>query len=307
MDSSGLVLVTGATGAQGGATARRLLARGRRVRFLARDPYSPAARALAASGAQAAQGDLGDAASIAAAVQGVAAVFSVQVPDVTGNDHERRHGFALVQAARAAGVSQFVHTSVAQTGRHTGFPGWNSGRWSNKYWTDKGDIEEAVRHAGFAHWTVLQPAFMMDNLARPKSGFMFPHLHQGELLTALRPDTQLHFIAAADVGAFAAAAIDDPARWDGLTLPLASEALTMSEVAATLARVLKADVKALHVSPQQALDRGLFPGWVNAQEWINEVGYAVDIHEVRSRAIPLTPLDAWAAAHSASIQMPARR
>ena len=112
MDSSGLVLVTGATGAQGGATARRLLARGRRVRFLARDPYSPAARALAASGAQAAQGDLGDAASIAAAVQGVAAVFSVQVPDVTGNDHERRHGFALVQAARAAGVSQFVHTSV---------------------------------------------------------------------------------------------------------------------------------------------------------------------------------------------------
>jgi uncharacterized protein YbjT (DUF2867 family) len=215
MDSSGLVLVTGATGAQGGATARRLLARGRRVRFLARDPYSPAARALAASGAQAAQGDLGDAASIAAAVQGVAAVFSVQVPDVTGNDHERRHGFALVQAARAAGVSQFVHTSVAQTGRHTGFPGWNSGRWSNKYWTDKGDIEEAVRHAGFAHWTVLQPAFMMDNLARPKSGFMFPHLHQGELLTALRPDTQLHFIAAADVGAFAAAAIDDPARWAG--------------------------------------------------------------------------------------------
>jgi uncharacterized protein YbjT (DUF2867 family) len=136
---------------------------------------------------------------------------------------------------------------------------------------------------------------------------MFPHLHQGELLTALRPDTQLHFIAAADVGAFAAAAIDDPARWGGLTLPLASEALTMSEVAATLARVLKADVKALHVSPQQALDRGLFPGWVNAQEWINEVGYAVDIHEVRSRAIPLTPLDAWAAAHSASIQMPARR
>jgi len=240
MDSSGTILVTGATGAQGGATARRLLARGRRVRFLTRDPGRAAARALAAAGAQAAQGDLPDAASIAAALQGVAAVFSVQVPDSTGNDTERRHGFALVQAARAAGVAQFVHTSVAQTGRHAGFPGWDSGRWSNKYWTDKWDIEEAARNAGFTHWTVLQPAFMMDNLARPKSGFMFPHLARGEVLTALRPDTRLHFIAADDVGTFAAAALDHPARWHGLTLPLATEALTMSEVASSLGRVLKA-------------------------------------------------------------------
>jgi uncharacterized protein YbjT (DUF2867 family) len=303
-ETSGLVLVTGATGAQGGATARRLLADGRRVRFLARDPDSPAARALTACGAQAVKGDLGDAASIAAAVQGVAAVFSVQVPDLSGHDHERRHGFALVQAARTAGVPQFVHTSVAQTGSHARFPGWDLGRWSSRYWTDKADIEDAVRHAGFAHWTVMQPAFMMDNLARPKSGFLFPHLHRGELLTALRPDTRLHFIAAGDVGAFAAAAFEDPSRWDRETLPLASEVLTMGEVAATLSRVLAADVRAVHVSTQEALDRGLFPGWVQAQEWIDEVGYAVDLGQVRSRGIPLTPLQAWAAAHAADIQVP---
>ncbi|HSW20290.1 MAG TPA: NmrA family NAD(P)-binding protein [Ramlibacter sp.] len=304
-DSSSTVLVKGATGAQGGATARRLLAAGRRVRFLTRDPHSAAARALAAAGAQAAQGNLGDAASIAAALQGVEAVFSVQMPDLSGNDYERRHGFALVQAARAAGVIRFVHTSVAQAGRHAGFPGWDAGRWLNNYWTDKWDVEEAVRQAGFSQWTVLQPAFMMDNLARPKSRHMFPHLAQGELLTALRHETRLHFIAADDVGAFAAAALTEPSPLHGQTIPLASQALTMSEVAATLARTLRAGVRAVHVSPQEALTAGLFSGWVNSQEWMNEVGYAVDIDKARSYGIALTPLDAWAAAHGSAISLPA--
>jgi uncharacterized protein YbjT (DUF2867 family) len=304
-DSSSVVLVTGATGAQGGATARRLLTAGRRVRFLTRDPQAAAARALVAAGAQAAQGDLGDPASIAAALHGVEAVFSVQVPDLSDNDNERRHGFALVQAARAAGVNRFVHTSVAKAGEHAGFPGWDAGRWLNKYWTDKWDIEEAVRHAGFAHWTVLQPAFMMDNLARPKSRHMFPHLAQGELLTALHPDTRLHFIAADDVGSFAATALTDPARLHGQTIPLASQALTMTEVAATLAGTLGAQVSAVHVSPQEALAAGLFSGWVNSQEWMNEVGYAVDLDKARSWGIALTPLDAWAAAHGSVIDLPA--
>ena len=299
------VLITGATGAQGGATARRLLAAGRRVRFLTRDPRSATARALVAAGAHAAHGDLGDAASIGAALQGVEAVFSVQVPDRSGNDHERSHGFALVREARAAGVKRFVHTSVAQAGRHAGFPGWDDGRWLNNYWTDKWDIEEAVRHAGFTQWTVLQPAFMMDNLASPKSLHMFPHLARGELLTALRPETRLHFIAADDVGAFAAAALTEPSRLHGRTIPLASQALTMTEVASTLGHTLRKQVSAVHVSPQEALAAGLFAGWVNSQEWMNDVGYAVDIDEARSHGIALTTLDAWAAAHVSAIDLPA--
>ncbi|TDN59178.1 NmrA family NAD(P)-binding protein [Paraburkholderia sp. BL10I2N1] len=299
--SADTVLVTGATGAQGGATARHLLGSGRRVRFLTRDPQSAAARALVAEGAHAAPGDLGDAAAVAAAVQGVDAVFSVQLPDVRGEDSERRHGFVLVNAARAAGVPQFVHTSVAQSGNHTSFPGWDSSRWSKKYWTDKWEVENAVRTAGFANWTVLQPAFMMDNLARPKVGFMFPHLHEGELLTALLPDTNLDFIAADDVGAFAAASMTDPARWHEQSIPLAAESLTMSQVAATLANALKINIRATHVRPQDTIARGISPGWVNTQEWINEVGYRVDIDKVKSYGLPLTSLREWAEAHGSCI------
>jgi uncharacterized protein YbjT (DUF2867 family) len=320
-DSSGRVLVTGATGSQGGAAARALLAMGTRVRFLTRDPKSDAAQALVASGAQAAQGDLGDPASIAAAMHGVDAVFSVQVPDRHGGDDERRHGLAIVEgggggedervlclaiwdAPPPAGVTRFVHTSVAQAGNHTRFPGWNEGRWLSKYWTDKWDIEEAVRRAGFAQWTVLQPAFMMDNLARPKSRYLFPHLAQGKLLSALLPETKLHFIAADDVGAFAAAALAGPSPLHGRTIPLASQALTMSEVATTLSKTLSAPVTAMHVSPQEARDSGLFAGWVTTQEWMNEVGYAVDLDKTRSWGIALTSLDAWLAVHGSAVDLP---
>jgi uncharacterized protein YbjT (DUF2867 family) len=303
-DPSGIVLVTGATGAQGGATARRLLAAGLRVRFLTRDPQAPAARALVAAGAQAAHGDLGDPTSLPAALAGVTAVFSVQVPDRTGKDMERRHGFALVQAARAAGVTRLVHTSVARTGEHARFPGWGSGRWLESYWTDKWDVEEAVRQAGFAQWTVLQPAFMMDNLARPKSAFMFPHLARGQLLTALHPDTRLDFVAADDVGTFAAAALAGSSPLHGKTVPLASESLTMAEVAAALSGTLGSPLKAVHVSPREAMDAGLHRGWVNSQEWMNEVGYAVDIAQVHRCGLPLTRLHEWLAAYREAIERP---
>ncbi|WP_237080152.1 NmrA family NAD(P)-binding protein [Myxococcus xanthus] len=64
------VLVTAATGRQGGATARALLAEGSTsVRVLVRNPEVPNARALAA-GAEVVVGDLDDLASLRAACAG---------------------------------------------------------------------------------------------------------------------------------------------------------------------------------------------------------------------------------------------
>ncbi|MGF6640412.1 NmrA family NAD(P)-binding protein [Paraburkholderia sp. MM6662-R1] len=293
IDSSAAVLVIGATGAQGGAAARHLLAAGRKVRFLTRNPDSPAARALVDMDAQALRGDLDDRDLLAKAMEGVGSVFSVLLTDFDRSDRERRQGFALVNAARNAEVPQFVHTSVAQAGNHETFPGWSEKRWNRKYWTDKWEVEEAVRAAGFESWTVLQPAFMMDNLAEPKAGAMFPHLREGLLLSALLPDARLDWIAADDVGALAASALNDPQRWHGETVPLASEKLTMSEVANRLNNVLGAQINVSHVSPDEARAKGLAPGWVNAQEWINAVGYRVDIDSLSKRGVQLTPMVDW--------------
>ncbi|MBB5460334.1 NmrA family NAD(P)-binding protein [Paraburkholderia sp. Cpub6] len=293
IDSSAAVLVIGATGAQGGAAARHLLAAGRKVRFLTRNPDSPAARALVEMDAQALRGDLDDRDLLAKAMEGVGSVFSVLLPDFDRSDRERRQGFALVNAARNAEVPQFVHTSVAQAGNHETFPGWSEKRWNRKYWTDKWEVEEAVRAAGFESWTVLQPAFMMDNLAEPKTGALFPHLRESLLLSALLPDARVDWIAADDVGALAASALNDPQRWHGETVPLASERLTMSEVANRLGNVLGAQINVSHVSPDEARAKGLAPGWVNAQEWINAVGYRVDIDSLSKRGIQLTPMVDW--------------
>ena len=64
------ILVTGATGQQGGAVTRHLLKDGWKVRALVRDPNKDSAKALAQQGAELAKGDLNDRATIEAALKG---------------------------------------------------------------------------------------------------------------------------------------------------------------------------------------------------------------------------------------------
>lgn len=292
------ILVTGGTGAQGGATAKGLLAAGFSVRILTRSPDSKAAQALLKSGANVVAGDMDDPASLAKAFSGIYGVFSVQVPDSSGTDSERKQGFALVDAALAAGVKHFVHTSVCEAGKHTSFPRWDSGYWWQKYWTDKWDIEERVRHAGFSIWTVLKPAFMMDNFVLPKARHMFPHLVEGKIITALHPQTQMQLTTTDDVGRFASSAFAQPEKFNGKSIDLANDALTMDEVATLLSRVLHRNVVSESVSPQTAVAAGLHYGWVRSQEWTNEVGYRADINALADYDVPLIALEQWVKNHA---------
>src|SRR5690242_6452018 len=101
-----LIAVTGATGQQGGAVARKLLAEGWKVRALTRDLDKPAAQELASLGAELVRGDMDDRAELDAAFQGVYGVFSVQnfwLPNV-GYEGEIRQGNNVADAAREAGV-----------------------------------------------------------------------------------------------------------------------------------------------------------------------------------------------------------
>src|SRR5438552_17723645 len=74
----GAILVTGATGQQGGAVARELLARKHTGRAMTRTPDSDAAKALARQGAEIGKGDLNDAESLRRALQGAWGVLAVQ-------------------------------------------------------------------------------------------------------------------------------------------------------------------------------------------------------------------------------------
>jgi uncharacterized protein YbjT (DUF2867 family) len=99
------VLVTGATGNQGGAVARLLLSRGHRVRGLTRKPESAAARKLKALGAEIATGDMEDRGSLAYAASGMDAFFCVSTPFDSGGPATDRGASSTAAVPPSAGDS----------------------------------------------------------------------------------------------------------------------------------------------------------------------------------------------------------
>jgi uncharacterized protein YbjT (DUF2867 family) len=295
------VLVTGATGRQGGATARALLSAGVPVRALVRDPTTVRAKAVEALGADLVTGDLLDRDSLVRAAEGARAVFSVQMPAFTGDGFdfagEVTQGVNLVEAARGAGVPQFVHTSVTGAGQHTGAPGWAEGRWASMepVLGAKAAIQDHVRAAGFAHWTLLKPGFFMDNFL-PSMAFLFPRGVAGGLVSVLDPDTRLSLVAVDDIGRAAAAAVADPQRFDGVELELASDHLSMTEIAEVLSRALGTPLSAPDMTVEQALAAGM-PAMGAGHEWMNAVPQPGRPEYARALGLPLTGFDEWAREH----------
>lgn len=294
------VLVTGATGKQGGATARALLAAGTPVRALVRDPSSDRAKAVEALGADLAVGDLRDRDSVVRAATGARAVFSVQMPAYTpdGFDFagEVAQGTNLIEGARAAGVEQFVHTSVSGAGQHTETPGWADRSWGvAPSMAAKAEIQDRLRDAGFPRWTLLKPGTFMENFL-PSMAYMFPRGVEGGLVSVLRPTTRLSLVAVDDVGVAAAAAVADPERFDRVELELASDYLSMDEIAGVLSRVLGTSLSAPDMTEEEALAAGM-PAMGASLDWLNVAGqpgrpqYATDL------GIPLTTFEQWARRH----------
>ena len=294
-------LGAGATGRQGGATVRALRQAGVPVRALVRDPATARASAVAALATELGTGDLHDRDSVVRAAEGVRAVFSVQMPALTAAgfdfDGEVTQGINLIEGAKAAGVPQFVHTSVTGAGQHTGAPGWAEGRWTAMEPTlgAKTAIQDRVREADFPHRTLLKPGFFMENFL-PSMAFLFPRGIEGGLVSVLNPDTRLSLVAVHDIGRAAAAAIAEPERFDRVELELASDYLSMTEIAEVLSRALGTELSAPDMTEQQALDAGM-PAMGASHEWLNVAGqpgrprYATDL------GIPLTSFDTWAQTH----------
>jgi uncharacterized protein YbjT (DUF2867 family) len=285
-------LVIGGTGKQGGATARALLAAGHPVRALVRDPHSEAAKALAARGATLVPGDLGDRASLVKAATGVEAVFSVQTPDLADlmGDSEVTNGRNLIAAALEAGVPQFVHTSVAGAGD----PARGSeSAFAQHYWTSKAALDDAVREAGFEHWTVLKPCTFMENLTAWSP--MFGNWERdGVFITIYAAETELAWVAVDDIGTAAAAAIIDPARLDHRDVELAGDRHTMTEIAAILTEVLGRPIEAPILTAEEAVARGMMPEMVANERQINRLGQPAHPEQTRALGLPTTDFRTWA-------------
>ncbi|WP_432993717.1 NmrA/HSCARG family protein [Dactylosporangium sp. CA-233914] len=293
------VLVVGATGQQGGASTRALLAAGIPVRALVRDPESDRASSVAALGADLVRGDLRDPGSLAEAVRGVRAVFSVQMPEVKDGafdfDGELRQAVNLVEAARAAGVPQFVHTSVSGSDRLPAAPGYASGRWApmEPYYAAKSGIENRVREAGFPLWTLVKPAFFMENFLL-SAAYLLPRGAEGGIATVLRPSTRLSLVAVDDIGATVASAVAQPQRFHEVELELASDYLSMTEIAEVLSRALGVPLTAPDMTEEEALAAGM-PAYAGlSMELMNVAGQPARPEFARALGVRLTSFEEWA-------------
>src|SRR5579875_3300369 len=219
-DKDRLILVTGATGHQGGAALRHLRTKGFPVRALTRDPDKLAAGALRAEGAELVRGDLHDIDSIRRALDGVYGVYSVQNWQ-EGAESEVRQGINLADAANRADVSHFVYSSVGSADKNTGIPHFDS----------KFRVEEHIRGTGLAY-TIVRPVFFMENWLGMRGG-----IERGTLALPLRPETRLQMIAVDDIGAFVEMAFSKPGKWRNRAIDIAGDDLSMSEIAEAFGRV----------------------------------------------------------------------
>jgi uncharacterized protein YbjT (DUF2867 family) len=228
MAQSKLVLVTGATGQQGGACVEALLNRGRQVRALTRNPASPAADRLRERGVEIASGDFSDRDSLVRAARGVDAVYAMSTPYGQGAEDEVAQGMAIADAAKAAGVAHLVYSSVASADRGTGI-----GHFDGKY-----SVEKYIEASGVPY-TIVAPVFFMENLVQPWS---LPGLRQGKLTMALPASRSLQQIAVADIGAFVGAVIERGDTVFGRRFDIAGDELTGDEAAAILSRVMGREI-----------------------------------------------------------------
>jgi len=272
------VLVTGATGQQGGAAARSLLRDGWRVRALVRDPHTPAAHALHAAGADLVPGDMNDRDGLTAAMRDAHGVFSVQPANSAPhfNDGEVRMGVNVAEAALAAGVRHLVYTSVGGADRGSGISHWNT-KW---------EIEQHIAALGLPA-TVLRPVMFMENHADAHYGVT----GEFSVLRTVAPTTRIQMIAVTDIGEFAALALADPDRYLGRSLELAGDELTREDAVAAIER---ATGRQLHLPPipRETLER-LGADLDDLERAKTFGGWQADIPTLRARHPSLLTFPAW--------------
>lgn len=281
------VLVTGASGQQGGAVVSALLNAGHSVRGMTRNPDSDRSRVLFEKGVELVQGDFMDHDSLVSALKGVDSVFAMGTPYEKGPDIETEQGKALVLAASEVDIGHFVYTSVGSANRDTGIPHFDS-----KY-----QVELFLRESGL-NATIVAPVFFMDNL---KSPWYLPSLKEGKLTHAVPADRKLQMVSLGGIGGFVAEVIGSGASVYGKRYDIAEDELAGEDTASILTEVTGKNIVYEGFSPsvleEQSKDMALM------YEWFDKVGYSVSIVALREQFpnVGWVSFREWASAQEWSI------
>jgi uncharacterized protein YbjT (DUF2867 family) len=261
------ILVTGATGKQGGALARSLIERGHRVRALTRNKESYKAKELEKLGIELVEGDFGYAPTLIDAMDGVDAVFAMTTPFEKGDNFELKSGYLLEHAAISLSIKHLVYSSVAAADQETGISHFKS----------KFNIENFIKSKKVP-FTIIRPVYFMENLL---SSWMLSELNQGRISTALKRDRKLQMITVEDIANFIVYVFEHREQFLGKTIEIASDEISMEQVTETISRTLGKHFEYHELSYQDI--NNMRDDFVNLYKWLNEKGYKVDVLELHNR------------------------
>lgn len=220
-----IIVVTGATGLQGGAVTRHLLKDGWHVRALTRNAASKRAQALTASGAEVVQGDMSEADSLRRVFAGAYGVYSVQNTFISGPEVEVRQGKTVAEVAKDSGVQHLVYGSAGIGRKGSGIPSWET----------KLQIEDHMKALSLP-LTILRPMAFMELMTEKK---FFPAVGTWQVMPRLMgASRRLPWICVDDLGAIAAQVFAAPDRFVEKDLTLASDVQSLSECRALYRKVM---------------------------------------------------------------------
>jgi NADH dehydrogenase len=192
-----MILVVGASGLLGGTITRRLLEQGKAVRILQRS--NPAYQAWIEAGAEGKRGDLKDRASLDRVCTGIDIVITTANATLRGGDDtlesvDRRGTMNLIDAARMAGVKQFIYVSAYGSDPTSPVP-------LLRY---KAECEQYLRASGLTY-TILRPHIFIEVWVGAVVGIP---LKAGQPVTLVEGGSHRHsFISVNDVAAVAVAVV----------------------------------------------------------------------------------------------------
>ncbi|KAH6880549.1 nucleoside-diphosphate-sugar epimerase family protein [Thelonectria olida] len=290
------LLITGATGKQGGSVISSLLARNADFKILAvtRNSSSPAAQRLAAKSTRISlvQGDLNDTESIFEAAKKATStpiwgIFSVQLPAMNkkGPIIEEAQGKALVDSALNHGVKHFVYSSVDRHGAQSINNQTKIPHFASKHRVEYHLIDKTKKSD--MSWTILRPVAFMENF---QPGFV------GKVFATAWRDTVksrgLQLVSTEDIGAFAALSFLDPERFAAQSISLAGDELTYEQLVEAFKKTTGGPPP-VTFSLVSKLVLWLSEEMGTMFEFFEKEGYDADIPALRKMYPELKDLGAW--------------
>jgi uncharacterized protein YbjT (DUF2867 family) len=254
------ILVTGATGQQGGTLAKLLLQKNHKVYALVRNIQSPAAQELKKEGANLVKGDLNNLDSLEQAVNGVDSIFLMGTPLEDGLEGETRRGKMMADIAKEKNVKHLVYSSVANADRNTGIPHFES-----KY-----KVEQHIQNLGIPY-TIIGPTFFMENLLT----YLKPGLEQGQLALPLSPSSILQQSAVQNIAEFSALVLEHGKTFLDKRIDIASDEVTGEQTTKVLSNELGRKIRYVHI-PLDRVREGN-EDMARMFEWYEKVGTGIDI------------------------------